>query len=301
MNKRFSLFFAAGAGLALAAVMDQRRRQEHAAQWARRASRTAAGVVAITGASSGIGAAFARALASEGHDLLLIARREDRLRALAEEIQRDRPITVEVLSADLSVPEDIERAAARLSEIPNLELFVNNAGFGASGKFAAADPQVDQRMIHVHVAAAVRLTRAVLPGMIERGHGGVINVSSIAGLMPMPGNITYGSTKSYLNFFSEALHLELRGTGVRVQALCPGFTWSEFHDVANEDRSVIPSFLWMQPEPVVEESLRGLREDRVIVVPGLVYRMIAWVMRLPLVKPLARKVQEIRLENQRRR
>lgn len=298
MRKRFPLFLALGAGVAFAAAWSQRRRQERALQWSKQEMHQEPGVAAITGASSGIGEAFARSLARQGYNLLLIARREERLRALAEELQNSYSVQVEVLAADLSSPVDVERAAARLAEIPNLNLLINNAGFGTGGKFAEIDVQPELQMIQVHIASPVRLTRAVLPGMIERGHGGVIQVSSIAGLLPMPGNATYGATKSYLNFFTGSLNAELRGTGVRVQALCPGFTMSEFHDVAGIDRSIIPAFLWMQPGPVVAESLQGLREGREIVIPGWFYHLLAAVMRFPLVVPLARRVQEYRLEHQ---
>ncbi|HEX9018525.1 MAG TPA: SDR family oxidoreductase [Anaerolineaceae bacterium] len=295
MSKNFPLFLAVGAGSALA-LWSQYRKQQSASLWAyKEARRQNVRSALITGASAGIGETFAWALAREGYHLVLLARREDRLRALAGQIQRRYPVQVEILVADLGDPADVERVAARIAEMPDLDMLVNNAGFGTSGHFADIDVRPELNMIQVHVTATVRLTRAALPGMIARHHGGIINVASMAGLLPLPGNITYGSTKSYLIFFSKALQSELAGTGVRVEALCPGFTYSEFHDVARVSRSAIPGFLWMQAEPVVETAIKGLREGQVVVIPGIYYRIMAFFLRLPPVAPLARWVQEQRL------
>ncbi len=285
---------AIGAGAALVTVLQQQRRQANALQWAQlRAQRRmhgGPGPAFITGASSGIGEAFARELAYRGYNLVLLARREDRLRALAGELQRVYSVLVETLVADLSDPADVERAALRVSEIPDLDLLVNNAGFGDSGFFTEVDPQEELRMIRVHVEASVRLARAALPGMVERGFGGIINVSSMAGLFAYAGSHTYGATKAYLNFFSESLSYELAGTGVRVQALCPGFTYTEIH---KNGRPNLPRFMWMNPEDVVNASLQGLREGRVIVVPGRVYQALYALLNLPLVRPLAGFAQSL--------
>lgn len=300
MKNRGLLFWGLGAGLALlAGVYRQQRRAANASIWAQQVERQP-GMAVVTGASAGIGAVFARALARQGYNLLLIARRADRLQQIADELQAAYRVKVEILSADLGDPDDLERAAARLAEIQDLDLLVNNAGFGTGGNFATLDLPPELQMIRLHVTASVRLIHAALPGMIRRHQGGIINVASIAGLLPMPGNATYGATKSYLIFFTGSLNAELAGTGVRVQALCPGFTLSEFHDVVQMDRSVIPSFLWCRAEDVVAESLQGLREGREVVIPGAVYKLLGLILKVPLVAPLAREVQRLRLLQMRK-
>ena len=236
----------------------------------------------ITGASSGIGAAYARQLAAKGYNLILVARREDRLIGLATELQERHPITAEVLAADLTRSTDVKRVLKRITELDDLDLLINNAGFGAPGSFAELNlaPQLD--MIRLHVIASVCLTRAALPGMIERQRGAIINVSSIAGLKPIPGSATYSSTKAYLNVFSEALQAELHGTGVKIQALCPGFTRTEFHDTPEHrgfGRSEIPEAMWMSADEVVAQSLSGLGRNRVVFIPGIRYRLAAVVAR----------------------
>jgi short-subunit dehydrogenase len=287
-----------GTGLAFWTFWQERRRQENAREWRHHEVKDGRGTAFITGASSGIGEVFARTLARQGYSLVLLARREERLAALAEAIRLEHPVQVEILAADLSDPADLERAVIRIGELTDLDILVNNAGFGTTGTFGEVDAQSHLRMIRVHVEATARLTHAALPGMISRGHGGIINVSSMSALLAMPGTVTYGSTKAYLNFFSEGLQAELAGTGVRVQALDPGFTHSEFHDVAGVDKAIIPSFMWMPPGAVVAESLRGLREGRVMVIPGTINRLMGAVLRFPPVAPLARQVQEMRLARQ---
>lgn len=294
MKKNAPLFLALGAGLALYNLYQQRRRADNARVWGQQIERRP-GTALITGASAGIGAVFARALARQGYHLVLVARRTELLQKVADELERAYPVQVEVLSADLTDPIDLELVAARLMEIPDLDLLVNNAGFGTGGNFAEINLQPELQMIRLHITASVRLIHAALPGMICRGRGGIINVSSVAGLLPMPGNATYGATKSYLIFFTRSLNAELAGTGVRVEALCPGFTLSEFHDVAGMERSVIPSFLWCRAEDVVAEALHGLGEGREVVIPGNIYKVLGLVLQLPLVAPLAREVQRYRL------
>jgi short-subunit dehydrogenase len=297
MRYKYPLLLALGASFGLVTLLDQRRRSRNAQVWTQ-VAQDRPGTAVITGASAGIGETFARALAHQGYHLLLMARREERLREVAAEIQTAYPVQVDILSVDLSDPADLERAAIHISEISDLSLLVNNAGFGTGGNFAEIDMQPELRMIRLHVIASVRLTRAALPGMIARGRGGIINVSSLAALLPMPGNASYGSTKAYLNFFTGSLNQELAGTGVRVQALCPGFTYSEFHDVMGVSRSTIPAFMWMPADQVVAESLQGLREGREIVIPGALNRLMAWFLRFPLTVPLARFAQRLRLVQQ---
>lgn len=235
------------------------------------------GTALITGASSGIGAAYARHLAALGYDLILVARREEKLRALAAALNEKHGVAVSVLAADLSQSADVVRVAQRIEQTTDLVMLINNAGFGTRGYFADVTLDRHLEMIRVHVLASVQLTHAALPGMMERGAGAIINVSSIAAFFAAPGGATYGATKIYLNTFSEAVALETRNAGIKVQALCPGFTYSEFHDTPEYDtfeRSDLPDKMWMTAEAVVDESLAALWGDRVVVIPGRQNRAI---------------------------
>ncbi len=236
-------------------------------------------VALVTGASSGIGAVFARKLAALGFDLILVARRKERLERLASDLGR-----ADAQVADLSIDADLRRVEERIKAVPNLEMLVNNAGFGAQGRFWEADLEAQDRMHRLHVIATLRLTHAALDVMLPRARGSIINVSSVAGFLHNPFSVSYGATKAWINSFTEALYVELKGAGspVRVQALCPGFTVSEFHDVLGIDRAVIPRSLWMSAEDVVETSLRSLEKDKVIVIPGWRYRWFVYFQqRLP--------------------
>ena len=233
----------------------------------------------VTGASAGIGLAFAERLARDGYDLILVARRRERLEELAKRLRESHKAEVEVLVADLTDAGDLLGAEQRASTAPGLDLLVNNAGFGTAGPFRTLDPDAEEREVLLNCIALVRLTRAALPRMVERGRGGVINVSSMAGFMPSPYNATYGATKAFVNSFTEALAQELRGTGVVVQALCPGFTRTEFQEVAEVDTSQIPDFAWMEPGPVVDAALAALEARDVICVPGLGNRVLSWTAR----------------------
>ena len=233
-------------------------------------------IALITGASSGIGAEFARQLAAQGYSLVLIARRKDKLDSLAGEIGDRDQVRVEILPADLSQEDGIQEVERRIGELERLELLVNNAGYGISGRFYQSDIHRQLDMIQVHVIASVRLSRAALSHMVERGRGGIINVSSMSAFVPSSG-VTYTSTKAYLVKFSQALQYDLEGTGVRVQALCPGLTYSEFHDTpeySRFNRDKVPGFLWLSAERVVSESLRDLQRGKVICVPGRLYRLV---------------------------
>ena len=245
---------------------------------------TGKGTALITGASSGIGAVFARKLAAQGYNLVLVARREALLRALADELQAKQAVTVEVLPADLGLVDDMRQVEARIAALPDLALLVNNAGFGVIGAFSEVPVERSMEMLMVHDLATLRLTRAALPGMIARRRGGVINTSSTAAFLPLGGNVMYTSTKAFLNSFTQSLAYELEGTGVRVQALCPGFTYTGFHDTpefAGDDyRARIPKFLWMMADEVVDQSLWALAHGRVIFIPGFKYRLIALAGRM---------------------
>jgi len=225
------------------------------------------GTALITGASSGLGEVFARQLAARGYGLILVARRRDRLDKLAVELARSSKVQVEPLAADLASEQGLAGVEARIRQAATLNLLVNNAGFGARGRFWEADPEEQQRMHRLHVMATLRLTQAALGGMVARGRGGIINVSSVAGFGAGPGSASYSATKAWMNTFTEAIALELRSAGspVRVQALCPGFTYTEFHDVLGMDRGVIPKGWWMPAEYVVAQSLRGLDRGRLFV------------------------------------
>lgn len=222
----------------------------------------------ITGASSGIGLAFAEKLAREGYDLIVVARRKDRLEELAHLLHGAHKIEVEVLAADLTQTAALRRVERQAAEA-NLTLLVNNAGFGNAGAFADLDVDTEEEEIRLNVLALVRLTHAVLPGMVQRQIGTIINVSSIAGFQPGPFMATYGATKAYVTSFSEALSEELRGSGVYVQALCPGFTKTEFQERGGIDSSMVPQIVWMTAESVVDASLAAMKSKQVVCVPGL--------------------------------
>ncbi len=246
----------------------------------------------ITGASSGIGAEFARQLAPRGFDLVLVARRRERLEQLAQELGSTWNIGAEVLVADLAQENDIRRVEERIASLPRLELLINNAGFGLRGRFHKAQLDQQLEMIQVHVIAAVRLSRAALPGMIARGSGAIINVASMAALVPT-ASVTYSATKAYLVAFSKSLQIELEGSGVQVQALCPGFTITEFHQTprsSNLERRQLPGWLWLHPESVVHASLRSLERGETVCIPGSIYRLAAWLVAEPLTAPLVRLV-----------
>ena len=247
----------------------------------------------ITGASAGIGAVFARRLAGRGHDLILVARREDKLRGLAAELEAAHGVRCEVLAADLVSDAGQARVAERIAAVP-LDLLVNNAGFGARGYFHESDPALPEQMHRLHVLATLRLTHAALRGMVARGRGGIINVSSVAGFFATPGGACYSATKAWMNTFTEGIWLELRmlGSPVKVQALCPGFTYSEFHDVLGVDRGKVAGPLWLTADFVVDESLRGLDRGKLYVVTGWIYRLIvafAKIAPAPLVHALNRR------------
>ncbi len=231
----------------------------------------------VTGASAGIGAEFARQLKGRGYSLLMIARREDRLRALADEIG------AEILVADLANEDECVRCAEEIAR-RGPSLLVNNAGFGTRGLFHEAEFDKQIEMHQLHVMAVTRLTRAALAGMVKANAGAIINVASVAGFSRSAGNVSYCATKAWMVAFTEGLNLEMRvaAPNVVVQALCPGFTYSEFHDVMEMDRAAISKSLWLPAERVVRESLDALADGRMTVVPDWRYRWFVRVFpRLP--------------------
>jgi uncharacterized protein len=238
----------------------------------------------ITGASSGLGATFARKLAVRGYDLLLIARREDRLKSIAYEISQQYHVRAEVLAADLTDDAALAAVATRVRESPELGLLVNNAGFGTVGYFVDADPESQDQMHRLHVLAVTRLSHAALTNLMPRAAAGtgIINVSSVAGYVVSPQSVSYAATKTWMNRFTEGLAIELgvKSSPVTVQALCPGFTLTEFHDVIRMDRSRVPASLWMTADFVVEESLRGFDQRKLFVIPGWRYKLLVWALKI---------------------
>jgi short-subunit dehydrogenase len=227
-------------------------------------------VALITGASSGIGEVFARKLAARGCRVVLVARRRERLETLASELP-----DAEIIAADLTVDSDLEKVEQYIVAQSRLEFLVNNAGFGVPGSYYGSEADAQDRMHRLHVIATGRLTHAALKGMVERAKGNIINVSSVAGFLQAPFSVSYNATKAWMNSFTTGLHIELKSihSPVRVQALCPGFTVTEFHDALGMDRGAIPRSLWLSADEVVDASLRGLERGKLFVIPGWRYRL----------------------------
>jgi len=245
----------------------------------------------VTGASSGIGDRIARRLAAGGTQLVVVARDKGRLDALAKELAEQHAVDVEVLAADLADPTGVALVEDRLRDGKRaIDLLVNNAGFGANGDFVEVETDRLVGMIDVNVTAVVRLTRAALPGMIERGDGYVLNISSMASLQPSPGFSVYGATKAFVTAFTESLHEELRGTGVHATAVCPGFTSTEFQERAGySERGGLPGFLWQSADAVASEALVAAAKGRAVVVTGTVNKVTAGVSG-PVPRSLKRRV-----------
>ena len=253
--------------------------------------------VLITGASAGIGREFARQLAGCARSLILVARREDRLAELRDELQEQHPnLAVEIRQVDLADPAQLQELMEWFDrENINVDLLINNAGLGDSGPFATSDPIRNEQMTLVNVVALASLTRHVLPQMIAKHRGGILNVSSSAGFLPVPGSTVYAATKAYVTSFSEALRAELHGTGISVCALCPGPVRTEFQQVARrpDGRPEIgPKFVLVPVEQVVRDAINGLEADKPIVIPGFAMKLAMLLARLtpmPLLRVLLRR------------
>lgn len=232
----------------------------------------------VTGASAGIGEAFARELAGRGHDLVLVARREDRLRALADELQRTHGSSCEVIAADLSDPAAPESLCRALeSRGLQVDWLINNAGYGLPGTLVANPWQAHADFVQVMMTAPTELAWRLLPGMRERRYGRVVNVASLAGFVPgTAGHTLYAASKAYLIKLSQSLALENRDAGVHVSALCPGFTWSEFHDVTGtrQKMNAMPGFMWLAADEVACQGIDAVERGAVVYVPGRVNRTI---------------------------
>lgn len=238
----------------------------------------------VTGASAGIGTAFARALAASGHSLVLTARRDDRLAALAAELSRQHGVRVETIRADLA---EADASAALCAEIERrgiaIDVLVNNAGYGVAGHYLAQPWKTHADFLQVMVTAPCELAYRVLPGMQQRGYGRIANIASLAGHVPgSAGHTMYAASKAFMIKFSQSLGLENAARGIKVCAICPGFTWSEFHDVvgSREQVSRMPKWLWMTAEDVAREGLEAMERGEIVYVTGRVNRAIKALVKL---------------------
>jgi short-subunit dehydrogenase len=238
----------------------------------------------VTGASSGIGEAFARVLAERGHDLILTARRQDRLESLATELRGAFSVDVVVFADDLADPLAPERLASAIAQrmLP-VDILINNAGFGVPGSYATTTWAQQRDFLQVLVVAVAELTHRLLPGMVARRWGRIINVASLAGLLPgVAGHTLYAASKSFVISFSESLALEVASHGINVTATCPGFTFTEFHDVTGTraQMSAMPTFMWLDAEPVARGSYDAVMAGSTVYVPGRLNRSIASLGRV---------------------
>jgi short-subunit dehydrogenase len=242
----------------------------------------------VTGASAGLGAEFATQLAACGHDLVLVARDAARLDSGAERLRADHRVEVEILSADLATDDGCAAVADRLAA-GDVDLLVNNAGVGTYQPFGRADLALEEAQLDLNVRAVLRLTHAAVRAMTARGSGRVLNVSSVAGFVPRGGNATYSASKAWVSMFSEALAIQLLGTGVTVTAVCPGFTHTEFHDRAQADMSHVPSRMWLEAADVVKEGLADTFAGKPLSVPSRRYKTLVGITRT-IPRPLLRAV-----------
>jgi uncharacterized protein len=248
----------------------------------------------VTGASAGIGAAFARSLARRGHGVTLVARRKERLEELAEELAEEHGVRTEALACDLADPDARDKLAGSVEKLDlTVEVLVNNAGFGTFGRFARADRERQVEMVRLNIEAVVDLTARYLPGMVERGRGAVINVASTASFQPLPNNATYAASKAFVQSFTEAVHSETQGKGVAVTALYPGPVKTEFTEAAGVKASEeqLPAPFWTSAEQVAEDGVRAAERGRRSVVPGMLNRAgsiagrhVPRTLLLPLIK-----------------
>jgi len=243
----------------------------------------------VTGAAGGLGACFARRLAGQGYDLVLVDRRAEVIEPFAASLMSQHGVQARARPAEMTDMDAMRSLASELAGLGSIEILVNNAGFGLAKYFIDADIERHLDMLRVHNLAAVRLTHAVLPGMLQRNRGAVINVASLCAWTPCAGVVSYSSTKAHLVAFSQAVQDEVRGTGIRIQALCPGFVHTGFHSadgMKTFDPLSIPRWMWLTPEQTVDCSLRNLRSKRVIVVPGRRMALLARFMQMPLFRPI---------------
>ena len=235
----------------------------------------------ITGASAGLGLEYAKLFAASGHDLVLVARRRDRLEALAAQLQQAHGVKAHVLAVDLASPDGPRRVLEELRRLDvTIEFLVNNAGFGTSGAFAEIDLKRELEMIQVNIVALLELTRALLPGMVARKSGRILNIGSTAGFQPGPFMAGYYASKAFVNSFTEALGYELRGTGVTATVSCPGATATEFATVAGSDRSRLFRMGAASAASVAKEGYRAMMAGRPIVVHGMKNKLGVQLLRV---------------------
>jgi len=250
-------------------------------------------IALITGATAGIGAQYARLLATEGFDLILVARNKNRLASTARSLNKEFGVKVEVLPADLTKPVQLEKVRKRLSDsMKPIEVLINNAGFGINKSFLVSDLSDEQGLLDVLVTAPMRLTHAVLPIMKERNSGTIVNVSSVASWI---AGGSYSAAKSYLTVLTESLHTELRPTKVKISALCPGFTRTEFHERGRMKMNGLPNFMWLSAEEVVSKSWRDVNAGKVISIPGWQYLVLSSISRFgprPMVRRIGMNVRK---------
>jgi len=246
----------------------------------------------ITGATAGIGEAFTRLLAGKGFDLVLVARDEARLKDRAATLASKYGVETEILVADLSIESGVEKVIARLSDSTKpVEVLINNAGFGLNKSFLKSDLAAETGLLDVLVRAPMQLSHSVLPQMVTRNSGTIINVSSVAGWI---AGGTYSAAKSYVTVFSEYLNTELKGSNVKVSALCPGFTHTEFHARGKMKMDGLPSYLWLGADRVVADSWKAAQAGKPLCIPGAQYKILSFILRFgprPLVRKQGMKVR----------
>jgi short-subunit dehydrogenase len=238
------------------------------------------GTALVTGATAGLGAAFARALAAEGNDLVLVARDEARLQSSTNSLRQRYGVAATFLPADLTTSEGCSRVAARLSsaDVP-ISVLVNNAGMATYRRFGRAELADEERMLELNVRAVLRLTHAAVPAMSARGTGQIINVSSVSSFVPRAGNVTYAASKAWVTMFSESLAIQLAGSGVRVTAVCPGFTHTEFHERAQANMPRVPEWMWLNADDVAAAALADARSGKTVSIPSVRYKAMVGAAR----------------------
>jgi len=246
----------------------------------------------VTGATAGIGESFTRLLAEKGFDLVLVARDNKRLQERARALSKKYKVEVEVLQADLSVPAQLAKVEKRLSSPKKpIEVLINNAGFGIKDSFLSSNIADEKRLIDVLAKTPMQLMHSVLPQMLDRNSGTIINVSSVASFI---AGGTYSAAKSYLTVHTESLHTELSKTNIKISALCPGFTRTEFHQRGKMKMSGLPNFMWLEADRVVSESWRAAMAGKAICIPGWQYKILSTIARFgprPLIRKLGIKVR----------
>ena len=258
-------------------------------------------LAAITGASSGLGKEYARQLAAEGYDLLLVARRESLLNEAKLDLTKQYGVAIEVFPCDLAKPEETLRLEKRLEQAENLEFMVNNAGFGREGTFPDVDPDLEEEMLRVHAVALMRLSRAALVPMCRKGKGYLINVSSVAAFLYGTNCAEYMATKAYVLSLTKCLQCDVARHGVRVQALCPGLTHTGFHateTMKNFKKEKTPGIAWLTSEYVVRSSLRSIRKTRrVVCIPSLRYKIVLALLCNPIGSRICEMIYAKRAKN----